>query len=79
MQESKSTMIFFFCRHAYNISIKELTHIVVRALLEQPLSENPSLAGAQVLSVLQAVSNNLFFRISFHGRLFYLEDGKIPL
>ncbi|XP_052280601.1 translation initiation factor eIF-2B subunit epsilon-like [Dreissena polymorpha] len=39
-------------KHAYNISIKELTGLVVKVLLDQPFSENPSLSGAQALKVL---------------------------
>ena len=46
--------IFYF-RHAYNITIKELTGLVVKVMLEQPFSENPSLAGAEAMKVLTEV------------------------
>ncbi|XP_052793044.1 translation initiation factor eIF-2B subunit epsilon-like [Mya arenaria] len=36
-------------KHAYNISIKELTGLVVKVLLEQPFSEDPSLSGPTAL------------------------------
>ncbi|XP_045204688.2 translation initiation factor eIF-2B subunit epsilon-like [Mercenaria mercenaria] len=40
-------------KHAYNITIKELTGLVVKVMLEQPFSENPSLAGAEAIKVLK--------------------------
>lgn len=39
-------------RHAYNISIKELTGLVVKAILEQPFSEDPSLVGREAIKIL---------------------------
>lgn len=41
-------------KHAYNISIKELTRMVVQAILEQPLSEDPSQAGPAAAKLLKA-------------------------
>lgn len=40
-------------KHAYNISIKELTGLVVKVMLDQPFSEKPSLAGTEAMKVLK--------------------------
>lgn len=44
-----------YYRHAYNISIKELTGLVVKAILEQPFSEDPSLSGRNAIKTVTEV------------------------
>ena len=49
-------MLFFVFRHAYNISIKDLTVMLFKSLLEQPLLGNASLTPPQLVKILQDVS-----------------------
>lgn len=68
-----------YYRHAYNIAIKELTGLVVKAILEQPFSEDPSLSGRNAIKtvievgilyccLVQVFCPNWQFKICIHSR-----------
>ena len=52
-------MLFFF-RHSYNINIRDLYGLIVKAIIELPMRDESSQEGQQLLTEMKKVRKRLY-------------------